>query len=281
MIEVDTTELDLFNSQDQMQNGIVTDNGLRSVKGIKFKEEIISDVVNYTTKRHFGVQPCSSNESEPPLGPLVLFTFIAPTRTEKIDSTYKDLHHALKAALQSNKLQNGLLLDTREKGVLFPVVHFSEDRESLKTCLSDEHTLGEDFVLHQGVYREVRSIKPEGCQIQNGGSHVIPSAHIGYILLGFKSLDKNFDQVMVDSWKDWTGARHIYMYLPDELGLARISFYHREAPDSLNMFMYLVLVECHNITNRERQIRLLDFAQRMRVERMSGYISVYGQTSND
>ncbi|XP_039281901.1 uncharacterized protein LOC111051408 isoform X3 [Nilaparvata lugens] len=221
------------------------------------------------------------NESEPPLGPLVLFTFIAPTRTEKIDSTYKDLHHALKAALQSNKLQNGLLLDTREKGVLFPVVHFSEDRESLKTCLSDEHTLGEDFVLHQGVYREVRSIKPEGCQIQNGGSHVIPSAHIGYILLGFKSLDKNFDQVMVDSWKDWTGARHIYMYLPDELGLARISFYHREAPDSLNMFMYLVLVECHNITNRERQIRLLDFAQRMRVERMSGYISVYGQTSND
>ncbi|RZF42323.1 hypothetical protein LSTR_LSTR003941 [Laodelphax striatellus] len=165
--------------------------------------------------------------------------------------------------------------------VLFPVVHFSEDRESLKTCLSDEHTLGEDFVLHQGVYREVRSIKPEGCQMQNGGSHVIPSAHIGYILLGFKSLDKNFDQVMVDSWKDWTGARHIYMYLPDDLGLARISFYHREAPDSLNMFMYLVLVECHNITNRDRQIRLLDFAQRMRVERMSGYISVYGQTAND
>ncbi|RZF47602.1 hypothetical protein LSTR_LSTR014350 [Laodelphax striatellus] len=56
------------------------------------------------------------SESEPPLGPLVLFTFIAPTRTEKIDATYKDLHHALKAALASKKLQNGLLLDTREKG---------------------------------------------------------------------------------------------------------------------------------------------------------------------
>ncbi|RZF42325.1 hypothetical protein LSTR_LSTR003943 [Laodelphax striatellus] len=59
MIEVDTTELDLFNSQNQMQNGIATDDGLHSVKGIKFKEEVITDIVNYTTKRHFGVQPCS------------------------------------------------------------------------------------------------------------------------------------------------------------------------------------------------------------------------------
>lgn len=66
-----------------------------------------------------------------------------------------------------------------------------------------------------------------------------------------------FFQVMVDSWKDWTGARHIYMYLPDELGLSRISFYHREAPNSLNMFLYLVLVECHAITTAERQVKYL------------------------
>lgn len=62
---------------------------------------------------------------------------------------------------------------------------------------------------------------------------------------------------MVDSWKDWTGARYIYMYLPDELGLARISFYTREAPDSLNMFMYVVLVECRTVNTRERQVRTI------------------------
>ncbi|XP_075222119.1 uncharacterized protein LOC142324896 isoform X2 [Lycorma delicatula] len=230
--------------------------------------------MNTSTATNYYVKLVRGSETEPPLGPLALFSFIVPTRTEKI--SYKELHNLLRTALKSH-LQHGLLLDTREKGVMYPVVHFSDDRESLKKCLSGEHSLGDDFVLQQGVYREVRSIRPEG-QHQNG--HLLQPEHIGYILLGFKSLDKNFSQVMVDSWKDWTGARHIYMYLPDELGLARISFYHREAPDSLNMFMYLVLVECHCITNRERQIRLLDFAQRMRVERMSGYISVYGQAVN-
>ncbi|XP_066907868.1 uncharacterized protein [Halyomorpha halys] len=157
--------------------------------------------------------------------------------------------------------------------IMFPVIHFTEDKNSLKKRLSDEYLLENEYLLHQGVYREVRNICPEGDILTI--DTVLPQ-HVGYILLGFKSIDRNFSQVMVDSWKDWTGARYIYMYLPDELGLSRISFYTREAPDSLNMFMYLVLVECRGVTTRERQMKLLDFAQRMRVERMSGYISVYG-----
>jgi len=209
------------------------------------------------------------------LGPLALFSFIVQTRVEKLP--YKQQHQQLRAALR-NHLQDGVLLDTREKGVMFPVVHFTDDKNSLKQRLSDEHLLENQYLLHQGVFREVRSICPEG-DLQS--IHTIPTQHIGYILLGFKSIDRNFSQVMVDSWKDWTGARYIYMYLPDELGLTRISFYTREAPDSLNMFMYLVLVECRNVNTRERQMRLLDFAQRMRVERMSGYISVYGITQED
>jgi hypothetical protein len=62
--------------------------------------------------------------------------------------------------------------------------------------------------------------------------------------------------VMVDSWKEWTGARHIYMYLPDELGLSRISLYKREAPQSLNMFLYVVLVECTTVRTIENQVNL-------------------------
>lgn len=59
---------------------------------------------------------------------------------------------------------------------------------------------------------------------------------------------------MLDTWKDWTGARYIYMYLPDDLGLRRISFFHRQLPDDLNLFMYLVLVECHGITNKDKEV---------------------------
>ena len=80
---------------------------------------------------------------------------------------------------------------------------------------------------------------------------------------------------MVDTWKDWTGARSIYFHLPDELGLSRISFYHRETPEDLELFMYVVLVECRCIGTPAKLSRLLDFTQRLRVERMNGYISVY------
>ncbi|XP_073996970.1 uncharacterized protein isoform X2 [Rhodnius prolixus] len=244
------------------------DINLPQVNGLKYTHQtLITDVTKKFRERHFAIP--YRNEGESALGPLALFSFIVQTKVEK--HPYKQQHQQLKSLLR-NHLQDGLLLDAREKGVMFPLVHFTEDRNSLKKRLSDEYLLENDFLLHQGVYREVRNICPEG-DIQNL-ENILPQ-HVGYILLGFKSIDRNFSQVMVDSWKDWTGARYIYMYLPDELGLARISFYTREAPDSLNMFMYVVLVECRTVNTRERQMKLLDFAQRMRVERMSGYISVY------
>ncbi|KAL1122508.1 hypothetical protein AAG570_002839, partial [Ranatra chinensis] len=210
------------------------------------------------------------DEGEKPLGHLALFSFIVQAKVEKV--SYREQHQQLRLTLK-NHLQDGIILETREKGVLFPIVHFSEDGNLLKKSFFEEQVLENNYLMHQGVYREVRSICPED---DLNSIDTISQDHVGYIILGFKSIDKNFSQVMVDSWKDWTGARYIYMYLPDELGLSRIRFYTREAPDSLNMFMYVVLVECRGITSLERQMRLLDFAQRMRVERMSGYISVYG-----
>ena len=50
-------------------------------------------------------------------------------------------------------------------------------------------------------------------------------------------------QVLEDTWKDWTGARHIYLFLPDILGLERISLYRRVEPEAghMQLFKYLVL----------------------------------------
>lgn len=167
------------------------------------------------------------------------------------------------------------MLNSKEKCALFPVVHFTENHETLQHRLQqgqllDVHTLGSDFILHQGLYREVRSIIPETEFLS-----LSPHHHVAYMLIGFKNLERSLSQVMVDTWKDWTGARHIYFNLPDELGLTRISFYHREAPDNLSLFMYIVLVECRGITSKEHQVQLMDFAQRIRVERITGSVSVY------
>lgn len=92
--------------------------------------------------------------------------------------------------------------------------------------------------------------------------------------MGFKKLDSHFSEVLEDSWKDWTGARLVYMNLSDEFGLSRLSFYRRVSPKDADMFMYIMMVECDSVTSKN-QIRLLDFVQRLRVERMMGYLSVY------
>lgn len=242
----------------------------QSLRGVRY-EETVTTTTKSTPTRHFGIRP--GGEEEKPKGPLVVYSFVVPLNTEdKVN--YKEQQAVLRKALRAH-LPKGLLLETREKGVLFPVVHFKEEPFALqKTTFNEE--LSTDIALHQGVYREVRCITPED-QLTNWSPSPSPH-HKGYIVLGFKSLDNSFNKVMVDSWKDWTGARYIYMYLPDVLGLSKITFYHREAPDSLDMFMYIVLVECNTITTPERQMILLDFAQRMRVERMSGYVSVYAES---
>nr|CAD7443807.1 unnamed protein product [Timema bartmani] len=195
--------------------------------------------------------------------------------------------------------------------VLFPWVHFTEIQDSYRSLqlpkLLQEHQLSSGCILHQGLYREVRGIVPE-----TELPMLTPHDHMSYILLGFKSMENNFNQVnkhycgvateerleqslqgsmaqtgkggrnelevenvMVDTWKDWSGARHIYMYLPDDLGLSRVTLFHRESPDTMSLFKYIVLVECRNVVTTQQQGQLLDFVQRLRVERITGYISLY------
>ncbi|XP_054258112.1 uncharacterized protein LOC128983015 [Macrosteles quadrilineatus] len=247
------------------------DNQLPSLRGVQFTETILSAESKVTPYRHFEIPP--SQDSEPPLGPLALLSFLSPT-SSVINNSGSYLRDTLTAHFNT-----GIFLHAKEKGALYPVIHFTEDRNALKKRLSGEDTLGNEFLLYQGVYREVRSIRPEGVILNGHRSSVESTA---YIVMGFKSLDKNFSQnVMVDSWKEWTGARNIYMNLPDELGLSRISFYHREAPDSLNMFLYVVLVECTSVDTIEHQMKLIDFAQRLRAERMTACVTVYGVTLVD
>ena len=58
-------------------------------------------------------------------------------------------------------------------------------------------------------------------------------------------------------------------------------FYHRVCPtNDLDLFMYIVVVECWNVTNANL-IHILDFVQRMRVERLNGYISLYRDLGAD
>ncbi len=60
----------------------------------------------------------------------------------------------------------------------------------------------------------------------------------------------------------------------------RITFYHSVQPvNNLDLFMYIVVVECWSMHSRNL-IHMLDFVQRMRMERLNGYILLYRDLSD-
>ncbi|CAG2058264.1 unnamed protein product [Timema podura] len=89
--------------------------------------------------------------------------------------------------------------------VLFPWVHFTEIQDSYRSLqlpkLLQEHQLSSGCILHQGLYREVRGIVPE-----TELPMLTPHDHMSYILLGFKSMENNFNQgqIKVGSAGDMT-----------------------------------------------------------------------------
>lgn len=172
---------------------------------------------------------------------------------------------------------------------MYPTVHLLElqrhyipqrDRVLGTSCL------GDDFVLHQAIYEEIRQQFPNDSSRQRSYYTPLQQGSAVYIFAGFKIMDSTFQDVMEDTWKDWTGARSLYINLADDFGLHRFSLYRRVCPTTdFATFMYILLVECRTVTHRN-SLRLLDFVSRFRVQRMTGYLSVYsteklGSTSHE
>ncbi|KAH6924874.1 hypothetical protein HPB50_025772 [Hyalomma asiaticum] len=170
--------------------------------------------------------------------------------------------------------ESGELLQTMEKGVMYPVIHLYElpgPFMPMEDRLLGHDRLGPDYVLHQGIYEEIRQHLPYG-----RSAYASPDdRRTAYIVAGFKVLEATFRDVMENSWKDWTGARAIYINLAHEFGLHRFSLYRRSQPtNDFSTFSYVLLIECRTVTS-DNALRLLDFVQRFRSSRMSGYLSVY------
>ena len=146
------------------------------------------------------------------------------------------------------------------------------------------------FVFFPGVFREKQRIEPEFAWSPR---HNLEER--AFILVGVFNLDPGYAYGIERSWRDLTGARTIYHHLYNQHDLCRILFLERtnKTPDIgkyqlensstkigeifsilSDLFAYLVLVECRCVNSRNRQ-KMLDFVQRMRVERINMYISIY------
>jgi len=121
-----------------------------------------------------------------------------------------------------------------------------------------------------GIFRERQRIEPEyaWCPRSNLEERA-------FILVGVFNLDPGYAYGLETSWRDFTGARTIYHHLHNEHDLCRILFLERTNKSiDIEVFAYLVLVECRCVNAKNRQ-KILDFVQRMRVERINLYISIY------
>ena len=96
--------------------------------------------------------------------------------------------------------------------------------------------------------------------------------------MGFKCLSNGMCSTLAETWKDWTGARFIYLHLNDSFSMRRISLYKLVRPNQMELFRYILLVHCANV-NDDNIPDLLEFVQRLRVKLLGAYISGYEQTN--
>ncbi|GBM16816.1 hypothetical protein AVEN_9400-1 [Araneus ventricosus] len=197
-----------------------------------------------------------------------IFSFIAV----KEELPYNTQKYFLAKGFQSNTFfEHGELLDTFEKRAFYPMVHcFTKPRSEVKDLvLLKANALGEEFILKQGVYVESKS--HHNPRPINDPAFKDDTA---YIFMGFKSVDLTYNENLEQSWKDWTGARLVNSCLRNEFYINRYSFFHRIQPPDPELFMYVLMIECHNVNN-SNVTYLLDFVQKLRVERVFGYLTVY------
>ena len=66
------------------------------------------------------------------------------------------------------------------------------------------------------MYEEVKRIEPDYSFSPRDNID-----HRAFIILGFKTLETGFSSVLEQTWRDWTGARSIYLKLHNEYDLAK------------------------------------------------------------
>ena len=94
-----------------------------------------------------------------------------------------------------------------------------------------------------------------------------------YIIIAFKVLDDDKTSVLDHSWKSWTGAKAFATKLPKIYEITDVACFKgvNLVPD---IFKYFVLIKVQMKLD-QNDTMLLDFMQKFRMKKMSGYAAVY------
>ncbi|KAK7871496.1 hypothetical protein R5R35_010214 [Gryllus longicercus] len=192
--------------------------------------------------------------------------------------------------------RRGTVIRCLQLAVQFPALHWSWGCDVDTKDSFDAWEAKNDVTVLEGRYREVRAIQPLGAPEREAAAWARaagPDAGCAYLVLGFCARAPPpgaaaLAHALLATWRDWSGARHLYLHLPDELRLARVALLQRvdghapprqpprQPPRPPPPFQFLVVAACRCAGSPLLQARLLDFAQRLRAQRVSAaFVSVY------
>ncbi|XP_053644939.1 uncharacterized protein [Cherax quadricarinatus] len=163
--------------------------------------------------------------------------------------------------------------DTFQKGGLYPLLHLTEESVTISKFLKihsylDALALGPENMVDQGMFEEVACVRPAVEDLEVTNSVLAVSA--------FKSLEPSPNTKLVKEWKQWTGARaFLQEVVMAGLQCLEIRFLVKVAPyEEPAGFCYILLTKVAIHDPSDENIAV-DVLQRLRVERWSGYNTIY------
>ena len=162
--------------------------------------------------------------------------------------------------------QNGSFLVSYERLAAIPTFHM-EVEEAEMSCEVPK-VIDSNFETSIAIYKEHSCFKAN----MNGNAFERKCV----IIIGFNILEEDSYNYFVDNWRELSGLGNVLDFLTPKYFVSRVSLLiNSEFTKNDGHLHFMVLVEL--FFNANDLIYLLDFVQKFRNKRNTGYVSIYGE----
>ena len=137
----------------------------------------------------------------------------------------------------------------------------------------DKHPIQDYFVTLEKIVSRLPHNKEPVCSTKME-KYVGPEER-RYVILAYKTLEDNSNLGLETSWKQWTGATELVAGLSTMYKISNVQFL-KGLSITPCAFQYVVVVEIFMDQKwKQTDNYALDFLQKFRIKRMSGYLALY------
>ena len=150
------------------------------------------------------------------------------------------------------------------------------DEEETKPTLDsnpDKRPIQDYFVTQEKIVSRLPHNKEPVCSTEM--ETYVGTEERRYVILAYKTLEDNSNLGLETSWKQWTGATELVAGLSTMYKISNVQFL-KGLSITPCAFQYIVVVEIFMDQKlKQTDNYALDFLQKFRIKRMSGYLALY------